>query len=161
MHLLSDVRSYTDEWGPKHWASSRFNHLMKLRQAALKTARERWADYILVRCCHSCYSWLIYVASVRPMLNKTTCINTPTIFIICHSCSINDTKKVHLSLSLSLSLLTVITSWPTHECWISWWQRISHWWRLCWIPDPSTQTSGVASHLRYSSVRKQTKGVVF
>ncbi|XP_056628680.1 procollagen galactosyltransferase 2 [Triplophysa dalaica] len=39
--------SYTDEWGPKHWAPSRFNHLMKLRQAALKTARERWADFIL------------------------------------------------------------------------------------------------------------------
>lgn len=42
-------RSYTDEWGPKHWPPSRFNHVMKLRQAALKAARERWADYILVR----------------------------------------------------------------------------------------------------------------
>ncbi|KAI7798140.1 procollagen galactosyltransferase 2 [Triplophysa rosa] len=42
-----EPRSYTDEWGPKHWAPSRFNHLMKLRQAALKTARERWADFIL------------------------------------------------------------------------------------------------------------------
>uniref|UniRef100_A0A3P8S8S9 Collagen beta(1-O)galactosyltransferase 2b n=1 Tax=Amphiprion percula TaxID=161767 RepID=A0A3P8S8S9_AMPPE len=39
--------SYTDEWGPKHWPPSRFNHVMKLRQAALKAARERWADYIL------------------------------------------------------------------------------------------------------------------
>ncbi|XDV49230.1 hypothetical protein PO909_018515 [Leuciscus waleckii] len=44
---MDEPRSYTDEWGPKHWAPSRFNHLMKLRQAALKTARERWADYIL------------------------------------------------------------------------------------------------------------------
>lgn len=43
------IRSYTDEWGPKHWPPSRFNHVMKLRQAALKAARERWADYILVR----------------------------------------------------------------------------------------------------------------
>ncbi|MGH0174116.1 UNVERIFIED_CONTAM: hypothetical protein FKN15_066324 [Acipenser sinensis] len=33
--------------GPKHWTSSRFNHVMKLRQAALKAARQRWADYIL------------------------------------------------------------------------------------------------------------------
>ncbi|XP_051950416.1 procollagen galactosyltransferase 2-like [Xyrauchen texanus] len=44
---MEEPRSYTDEWGPKHWAPSRFNHLMKLRQAALKAARERWADYIL------------------------------------------------------------------------------------------------------------------
>lgn len=44
---MEEPRSYTDEWGPKHWAPSRFNHLMKLRQATLKTARERWADFIL------------------------------------------------------------------------------------------------------------------
>uniref|UniRef100_A0A673CCP4 Procollagen galactosyltransferase 2-like n=1 Tax=Sphaeramia orbicularis TaxID=375764 RepID=A0A673CCP4_9TELE len=46
---MEEPRSYTDEWGPKHWPPSRFNHVMKLRQAALKAARERWADYILVR----------------------------------------------------------------------------------------------------------------
>ena len=46
---VSAPRSYTDEWGPKHWPPTRFNHAMKLRQAALKAARERWADYILVR----------------------------------------------------------------------------------------------------------------
>ncbi|KAI4872281.1 hypothetical protein NFI96_027706 [Prochilodus magdalenae] len=44
---MEEPRSYTDEWGPKHWPPSRFNHLMKLKQAALKAARERWADYIL------------------------------------------------------------------------------------------------------------------
>ncbi|GLD62314.1 procollagen galactosyltransferase 2-like protein, partial [Lates japonicus] len=44
---MEEPRSYTDEWGPKHWPPSRFNHVMKLRQAALKAARERWADYIL------------------------------------------------------------------------------------------------------------------
>ncbi|XP_054912126.1 procollagen galactosyltransferase 2 isoform X2 [Poeciliopsis prolifica] len=44
---MEEPSSYTDEWGPKHWPPSRFNHLMKLRQAALKAARERWADYIL------------------------------------------------------------------------------------------------------------------
>ncbi|XP_061593641.1 procollagen galactosyltransferase 2 [Cololabis saira] len=44
---MDEPRSYTDEWGPKHWPPSRFNHVMKLRQAALKAARERWADYIL------------------------------------------------------------------------------------------------------------------
>uniref|UniRef100_A0A674NT14 Collagen beta(1-O)galactosyltransferase 2b n=1 Tax=Takifugu rubripes TaxID=31033 RepID=A0A674NT14_TAKRU len=44
---MDEPRSYTDEWGPKHWPPSRFNHVLKLRQAALKAARERWADYIL------------------------------------------------------------------------------------------------------------------
>uniref|UniRef100_A0A8C7M5D1 Collagen beta(1-O)galactosyltransferase 2b n=1 Tax=Oncorhynchus mykiss TaxID=8022 RepID=A0A8C7M5D1_ONCMY len=44
---MEQPKSYTDEWGPKHWPPSRFNHVMKLRQAALKAARERWADYIL------------------------------------------------------------------------------------------------------------------
>uniref|UniRef100_A0A673J3W8 Procollagen galactosyltransferase 2-like n=1 Tax=Sinocyclocheilus rhinocerous TaxID=307959 RepID=A0A673J3W8_9TELE len=44
---MEEPRSYMDEWGPKHWAPSRFNHVMKLRQAAMKAARERWADYIL------------------------------------------------------------------------------------------------------------------
>ncbi|KAJ8277231.1 hypothetical protein GJAV_G00072880 [Gymnothorax javanicus] len=44
---MEEPQSYTDEWGPKHWTASRFNHVMKLRQAALRTARERWADYIL------------------------------------------------------------------------------------------------------------------
>uniref|UniRef100_A0AAY4B7U0 Glycosyl transferase family 25 domain-containing protein n=1 Tax=Denticeps clupeoides TaxID=299321 RepID=A0AAY4B7U0_9TELE len=44
---MEEPRSYTDEWGPKHWPPSRFNHIMKLRQAALRAARERWADYIL------------------------------------------------------------------------------------------------------------------
>ncbi|KAG7488226.1 hypothetical protein MATL_G00030280 [Megalops atlanticus] len=44
---MEDPHSYTDEWGPKHWPASRFNHVMKLRQAALRAARERWADYIL------------------------------------------------------------------------------------------------------------------
>ncbi|KAJ7993017.1 hypothetical protein DPEC_G00268080 [Dallia pectoralis] len=44
---MDEPKSYTDEWGPKHWPPSRFSHVMKLRQAALKAARERWADYIL------------------------------------------------------------------------------------------------------------------
>ncbi|XP_030640557.1 procollagen galactosyltransferase 2 isoform X2 [Chanos chanos] len=48
---MEEPRSYTDEWGPKHWPPSRFNHVMKLRQAALKAARERWADYILFADC--------------------------------------------------------------------------------------------------------------
>lgn len=45
---LSVRRSYPDEEGPKHWSDSRYEHVMKLRQAALKSARDMWADYILV-----------------------------------------------------------------------------------------------------------------
>ncbi|NXO66627.1 GT252 galactosyltransferase, partial [Phainopepla nitens] len=54
-HLYHDVEwrpmeeppSYPEEMGPKHWPSSRFTHVMKLRQAALRAAREKWSDYIL------------------------------------------------------------------------------------------------------------------
>ncbi|NXT64825.1 GT252 galactosyltransferase, partial [Chaetops frenatus] len=54
-HLYHDVEwrpmeeppSYPEEIGPKHWPSSRFTHVMKLRQAALRSAREKWSDYIL------------------------------------------------------------------------------------------------------------------
>jgi len=45
---LSLCSSYADEQGPKDWPVSRFSHLMKLRQAALRAARRLWADYILV-----------------------------------------------------------------------------------------------------------------
>ncbi|XP_059840822.1 procollagen galactosyltransferase 2-like [Hypanus sabinus] len=44
---LDQPMYYADEISPKHWTSSRFSHVMKLRQMALKTAREKWADYIL------------------------------------------------------------------------------------------------------------------
>ncbi|XP_072513270.1 procollagen galactosyltransferase 1 [Salminus brasiliensis] len=42
---------FEDEEGPKHWTSGRYEHVMKLRQAALETAREMWADYFLVMDC--------------------------------------------------------------------------------------------------------------
>lgn len=41
-------RSYAGELGPKHWPNSRYEYVMKLKQAALNFARKRWADYILV-----------------------------------------------------------------------------------------------------------------
>uniref|UniRef100_A0A671G9A8 Collagen beta(1-O)galactosyltransferase 2 n=1 Tax=Rhinolophus ferrumequinum TaxID=59479 RepID=A0A671G9A8_RHIFE len=44
---MDEPESYPDEIGPKHWPASRFSHVMKLRQAALRTAREKWSDYIL------------------------------------------------------------------------------------------------------------------
>ncbi|NP_001096660.1 procollagen galactosyltransferase 1-A precursor [Xenopus laevis] len=39
-------RWFKDEEGPKHWSHSRYEYIMKLRQAALTSAREMWADYI-------------------------------------------------------------------------------------------------------------------
>ncbi|XP_038163301.1 procollagen galactosyltransferase 1-like [Cyprinodon tularosa] len=42
---------FEDEVGPKHWNNLRYEHVMKLRQAALDTAREIWADYLLMVDC--------------------------------------------------------------------------------------------------------------
>lgn len=42
------LSAFEDEVGPKHWNNLRYEHVMKLRQAALDTAREIWADYLLV-----------------------------------------------------------------------------------------------------------------
>lgn len=41
-------RNYEDEDGPKQWTDSRYEHVMKLRQVALESAREMWADYFMV-----------------------------------------------------------------------------------------------------------------
>lgn len=42
------TRRYEDEAGPKDWTDVRYEHVMKLRQAALESAREMWADYFMV-----------------------------------------------------------------------------------------------------------------
>ncbi|XP_062870204.1 probable inactive glycosyltransferase 25 family member 3 [Trichomycterus rosablanca] len=39
--------SFAGELGPKHWTNGRYEHVMKLKQAALNFAKKRWADYIL------------------------------------------------------------------------------------------------------------------
>ncbi|XP_078082417.1 procollagen galactosyltransferase 2 [Mustelus asterias] len=44
---LDEPTSYPNELGPKHWTQTRFEYIMKLKQAALKSARKQWADYIL------------------------------------------------------------------------------------------------------------------
>ncbi|GAA6222576.1 procollagen galactosyltransferase 2-like [Lates japonicus] len=44
---LEQPSSYADEQSPKHWPDSRFTHVMKLKQAALRAARRLWTDYIL------------------------------------------------------------------------------------------------------------------
>uniref|UniRef100_A0A8C6U8E6 Cerebral endothelial cell adhesion molecule n=1 Tax=Neogobius melanostomus TaxID=47308 RepID=A0A8C6U8E6_9GOBI len=44
---MDQPTSYTGEFGPKHWPNSRYEYVMKLKQAALNFARKHWADYIL------------------------------------------------------------------------------------------------------------------
>lgn len=64
--------AFADETGPKHWNNLRYEHVMKLRQAALDTAREIWADYLLV-CCHpvrSSAALLILYFSARGKVSK-------------------------------------------------------------------------------------------
>ncbi|KAJ8373190.1 hypothetical protein AAFF_G00270230 [Aldrovandia affinis] len=46
-----EPREYEEEVGAKHWTNHRYAHVMKLRQAALETAREMWADYFMVVDC--------------------------------------------------------------------------------------------------------------
>lgn len=46
-----EPRAYDDEDSPKHWTNHRYAHVMKLRQAALESAREMWADYLLMLDC--------------------------------------------------------------------------------------------------------------
>ncbi|KAJ8283564.1 hypothetical protein COCON_G00024140, partial [Conger conger] len=48
---LEESRGFGDEMGPKHWTNQRYEHVMKLRQAALDTAREMWSDYYLLVDC--------------------------------------------------------------------------------------------------------------
>nr|XP_055058826.1 procollagen galactosyltransferase 2 isoform X2 [Misgurnus anguillicaudatus] len=45
--MEEETSFYVDELGPKHWPDSRFTHVLKLRQAALRSAKAQWADYIL------------------------------------------------------------------------------------------------------------------
>ncbi|XP_057716901.1 procollagen galactosyltransferase 1 [Corythoichthys intestinalis] len=42
---------YEDEEGPKDWPDPRYEHVMKLRQVALESAREMWADYFMLMDC--------------------------------------------------------------------------------------------------------------
>ncbi|XP_062285171.1 procollagen galactosyltransferase 2-like [Scomber scombrus] len=44
---IEQPSTYADEEGPKHWPDSRVVHVMKLKQAAVRAARQLWADYIL------------------------------------------------------------------------------------------------------------------
>uniref|UniRef100_A0A8D2ZLX5 procollagen galactosyltransferase n=1 Tax=Scophthalmus maximus TaxID=52904 RepID=A0A8D2ZLX5_SCOMX len=42
---------YADDSGPKQWTDLRYEHVMKLRQVALESAREMWADYFMLADC--------------------------------------------------------------------------------------------------------------
>lgn len=43
-----EQNKYEDESGPAHWPNSRFQHIVELRESALRTARHYWVDYIWV-----------------------------------------------------------------------------------------------------------------
>ncbi|XP_060946463.1 procollagen galactosyltransferase 1 [Limanda limanda] len=46
-----EPRRYTNEEGPKQWSDLRYDHVMKLRQVALESAREMWADFFMLSDC--------------------------------------------------------------------------------------------------------------
>lgn len=43
-----EPKKYKDESGPAHWPHSRFQHMVELRESALRSARHHWVDYIWV-----------------------------------------------------------------------------------------------------------------
>lgn len=43
-----EPKKYDDESGPAHWPHSRFQHIVELRESALRSARKHWADYVWV-----------------------------------------------------------------------------------------------------------------
>ena len=57
-NLLLFCRAFQDEHGPKQWSTMRYAYVMKLRQAALESAREMWADYFMVLYSYNAIGWL-------------------------------------------------------------------------------------------------------
>ena len=50
--LSSPPNRLKDEEGPAHWTPLRFTHVIQLREEALDTARQMWADYVWVSIFH-------------------------------------------------------------------------------------------------------------
>uniref|UniRef100_A0AAQ4PWL2 procollagen galactosyltransferase n=1 Tax=Gasterosteus aculeatus aculeatus TaxID=481459 RepID=A0AAQ4PWL2_GASAC len=46
-----EPQHYRNEEGPKQWTDLRYEHVMKLRQVAMDSAREMWADYFMLADC--------------------------------------------------------------------------------------------------------------
>ncbi|XP_063244835.1 glycosyltransferase 25 family member-like isoform X2 [Bacillus rossius redtenbacheri] len=44
--LSSPPKRLKDEMGPAHWSASRFMHVIQLREEALMSARQLWAEYL-------------------------------------------------------------------------------------------------------------------
>lgn len=49
--FIEDGAQYSGEYGPAHWTTDRFNHIINLRESALNFARKFWADYLLTIDC--------------------------------------------------------------------------------------------------------------
>lgn len=73
--ICAHLSAFEDEVGPKHWNNLRYEHVMKLRQGALDTAREIWADYLLV-CCQSITILIEFLFYASRILGKWMVITT-------------------------------------------------------------------------------------
>ncbi|XP_027843955.2 glycosyltransferase 25 family member [Aphis gossypii] len=58
---------YDDESGPAHWPHSRFQHIVQLKESALRTARESWSDYIWFL---DCDAFIINKSTLRHLIKK-------------------------------------------------------------------------------------------
>ncbi|XP_046391717.1 glycosyltransferase 25 family member-like [Ischnura elegans] len=63
-----------DEKGPAHWSPSRFAHVIGLREEALQTARNLWADYIWFL---DCDTFIINNQTLRLMMSKELTVVAP------------------------------------------------------------------------------------
>lgn len=148
-------RSYAGELGPKHWPNSRYEYVMKLKQAALNFARKRWADYILV---HN--RIILLVTAVQDSYQHLTWFIWWNAFLflllICHPLSRWKKKDTTASLrlfppSLCFSTPTPTISSPTLKPSTWWSRRTSRSSLPCWIRRGPTRTTGVVSLRRWAS----------
>ncbi|XP_057652350.1 glycosyltransferase 25 family member [Diorhabda carinulata] len=49
--FIEGLTQYSNEYGPAHWTSERFQHIINLRESALNFARKIWADYLFTIDC--------------------------------------------------------------------------------------------------------------
>lgn len=72
--IHDEPRKYDDESGPAHWPRSRFQHVVELRESALRTARDRWADYIWFL---DCDAFMINKLTLRNLIQKNYPVVAP------------------------------------------------------------------------------------
>ncbi|XP_050542373.1 glycosyltransferase 25 family member [Daktulosphaira vitifoliae] len=73
--LINDVPlEYSEETGPGHWPDSRFQHIIELKESALFSARNKWADFIWFL---DCDVFLINPLTLKYLISKNYPVVAP------------------------------------------------------------------------------------